>query len=84
MLDQLIGCRLESVGLSKMSWVLELEGNGERPRRYALSSSAAVSCVGGGQDDQTVYGVIQEMLEDEVIEARYDEKDRVCGLHCRA
>jgi hypothetical protein len=83
MLDELIGCRLESIKLSKMSWTLEFQGRGSRPRHFLLSSSAAVSCVGSGESDQTVYDAIQQILEDELIEAQHDENRRVVTLRFR-
>ena len=83
MLDQLIGCRLESVRLSKMSWALEFEGDRANAPHFILTSSASVTCVGGPGSEQTIYGAIQHMLEDHLVEARHDEKNRVVTLRFR-
>jgi hypothetical protein len=69
--------------LSKTSWALEFEGCGEHPAHYMLTSSAAVSCA-GMKLDQTLYSVIMDMLEDELAEAQYDEKQRIVTLRFRS
>jgi uncharacterized Zn finger protein len=62
---------------------MEFLGRGPRPAHFFLTSSAAVSCTGCGPQVQTIHDVIQQMLEDELVEATHDGACRVVVLRFR-
>lgn len=80
MLEQLIGCRLEAVRLSKMAWSLEFEGTGSSPPRFNISTSADVSCVDSAKSARPTYEFIQDILEDDLVYARYSSENRTVTL----
>lgn len=83
MLEQLIGCRLESVRLSKVSWSLEFQGSGVPLPHYSISTSADVSFVVSGNEGKPTYEVIQDILESDLVDARYDADSRTVTLWFR-
>lgn len=83
MLEQLIGCRLESVRLSKMSWSLEFQGTGVPLPHHSIATSAEVSCAGSVSDAQPTYQFIQDILEDDLVDAQYDAENRTVTLQFR-
>jgi hypothetical protein len=82
-LEQLIGCRLESVRLSKMSWSLEFQGTGIPLPHYSISTSADVSFIDTGKRGKPTYELVQDMLEDYLANAQYDAETRSVTLTFR-